>query len=88
MVQVWADDLPRGTGCLIGDGLVLTTVGAAPVGHGMPAQVADLVTNVVHTTFISGMNAAFMVASVVALAGAAVALLTRRGRAVEGAAAI
>ena len=42
----------------------------------------------VHTTFISGMNAAFMVASVVALAGAAVALLTRRGRAVEGAAAI
>ena len=66
----------------------LTTVGAAPVGHGMPAQVADLVTNVVHTTFISGMNAAFMVASVVALAGAAVALLTRRGRAVEGAAVI
>jgi len=66
----------------------LTTVGAAPVGHGMPAQVADLVTNVVHTTFISGMNAAFMVASVVALAGAVIALLTRRGRAVEGGAVI
>ena len=42
----------------------------------------------VHTTFISGMNAAFTVASVVALAGAGIALLTKRGRAVEGAALI
>jgi hypothetical protein len=54
----------------------------------MPAQVAELVANVVHSTFISGMNAAFMVAAAVALAGALIALLTKRGRAVEGAVAI
>ncbi|MBV9444287.1 MAG: MFS transporter, partial [Streptosporangiaceae bacterium] len=65
-----------------------TTVGAAPVPHGTPAQVADLIGNVTHATFISGMNAAFAVASVVALAGAVIALLARRGRAVEGAAGI
>ena len=45
-------------------------------------------TNVIHTTFVSGMNAAFGVGSAVALAGAAIALLTRRGRAVEGGAVI
>lgn len=45
-----------------------------------------MVTDVVHTTFINGMNAAFLVASIVAPAGAGIALLVRRGRAVEGAA--
>jgi len=34
------------------------------------------------------MNAAFLVASAVALAGAVIALLARRGHAVEGAAVI
>ena len=63
-----------------------TTVGAAPAGT--PAQVAGQITNVTHATFISGMNAAFLVASVVALAGAGIALLTRRGHAVEGTAVI
>ena len=65
-----------------------TTVGAAPVTAGTPAQVAGLITNVTHATFISGMNAAFLVASLVALAGAAIALLVKRGRATEGAAVI
>jgi hypothetical protein len=50
------------------------------VPHGTPAQVADLIGTVTHTTFISGMNAAFGVASVVALGGAAIALLARRGQ--------
>jgi hypothetical protein len=67
----------------------LTTVGAAPhASTGTPAQVTELMTNVIHTTFISGMNAAFLVGSAVALAGAVIALLTRRGRAVEGGAVI
>lgn len=66
----------------------LTTVGAAPVTGSTPARIAELMTNVTHTTFISGMDAAFGVASAVALAGAVIALLTRRGHAVEGAAAI
>ena len=79
-----AAHLPSLTPAQLAEVTSATTVGAAPAGHGMPAQVAELMTNVIHTTFISGMNAAFLVASVVALAGAAIALLTRRGRAVEG----
>jgi hypothetical protein len=58
------------------------------VPAGTPAQVGELITNVTHATFISGMNAAFLVASIVALAGAGIALLTKRGHAVEGAAVI
>jgi hypothetical protein len=58
----------------------------APVAHGTPAQIAELVTNVTHTTFISGMNAAFLVASIVALGGALIALLAKSGHATEGAA--
>ena len=83
-----AAHLPSLTPAQLAEVTSATTVGAAPAGHGMPAQVAELMTNVIHTTFISGMNAAFTVASVVALAGAAIALLTRRGRAVEGGAVI
>jgi hypothetical protein len=56
------------------------TVGVSPDAS---ARVAA----VVHGTFVSGMNAAFGVAAVVALAGAVLALLVRRGRAVEGGAA-
>ncbi len=44
------------------------------------AMRVGLVTNVTHTTFISGMSAAFAVAAVVALAGAVLALPARRGR--------
>jgi hypothetical protein len=49
-----------------------------------PPRVAGAIAGVTHGTFVSGMNAAFLVASIVALAGAAIALLTRRGRATEG----
>ena len=44
-------------------------VGWRRVAHGTPASVADVLTDVVHGTFISGMNAAFGVAALVALAG-------------------
>jgi MFS family permease len=53
-------------------------VGVAPVTKGMPAEVATAITRVSHDVFSSGMSTAFLVAGVVALAGAAVALLTRR----------
>ena len=56
--------------------------------HGTPARVAELITNVTHTTFISGMSAAFLVASIVALAGAMIALLAKGGHATEGATVI
>jgi EmrB/QacA subfamily drug resistance transporter len=84
-----AAHLPALSPAQLADVTSLTTVGAAPhASTGTPAQVSELMTNVIHTTFISGMNAAFLVASVVALAGAGIALLTKRGRAVEGAALI
>jgi EmrB/QacA subfamily drug resistance transporter len=57
-----------------------TTVGAAPVQKGMSPQVAAAITDVTHQTFISGMTASFLVASIVAVGGALVALLTKKGR--------
>jgi len=59
----------------------LTTVGVAPVQKGTPAQVAAAIADVTHSTFVSGMTASFLVAAVVAVAGALIALLTRRGHA-------
>ena len=57
----------------------LTTVGVAPTQKGIPAHVAAAIADVVHAAFISGMTASFLVACLVAVAGALVALLTRRG---------
>jgi EmrB/QacA subfamily drug resistance transporter len=62
----------------------LTTVGAAPPAAGVPPHLVGVIAYVTHSTFISGMNAAFLAASIVALGGAFVALLTKRGHAVEG----
>jgi predicted MFS family arabinose efflux permease len=56
-----------------------TTVGVAPVQQGTPAPVASLIADVTHATFISGMTASFMVAAVVAVVGALIALLVRKG---------
>jgi EmrB/QacA subfamily drug resistance transporter len=61
------------------------TVGVAPVPHGAPAPVATAITNVSHATFVSGMSAAFITAAIVALAGAVLAVLAKRGRPTEGA---
>jgi hypothetical protein len=58
-----------------------TTVGVAPVSKGMSPQVAAAVADVTHSTFISGMTASFLVASVVAVGGALIALLTKKGNA-------
>jgi len=58
-----------------------TTVGVAPVQKGIPAQVAASIVDVTHATFISGMTAAFLVACIVAIGGALIALLTKKGNA-------
>jgi EmrB/QacA subfamily drug resistance transporter len=79
-----AAHLPTLTGSQLAGVKSLTTVGAAPVTSSTPARMAGLIADVTHSTFISGMNAAFLVAAIVALTGAAIALLTRRGRATEG----
>jgi EmrB/QacA subfamily drug resistance transporter len=59
-------------------------VGVAPVSPGMPRQVAALVTSVAHSTFMSGLDTAFVVASIVAVVAAAVALLIKSGGASDG----
>ena len=55
------------------------SVGVAPVPSGTPAQVAGVITQISHATFTAGMHNAFLVAAAVALAGAVIALITRRG---------
>ncbi|HEX8008496.1 MAG TPA: hypothetical protein VF482_18950 [Trebonia sp.] len=47
----------------------------------MPTQVAATVADITHSTFISGMTASFLTACIVAIVGALVALLTRKGHA-------
>ncbi len=51
---------------------------------GTPPRVATAITQISHATFASGMHAAFLVAAAVALAGAVIALATRRGSAGRG----
>jgi EmrB/QacA subfamily drug resistance transporter len=65
-----------------------TSVGVASVTPSTPARAAGLITNVTHATFISGMTTAFLVAAIVALCGAVIALLAKRGDAVEDTAMI
>jgi EmrB/QacA subfamily drug resistance transporter len=59
----------------------LTTVGVAAAPKGVSPQIATTIADVTHATFISGMTAAFLVASVVAVGGALIALLTKKGTA-------
>lgn len=84
--------LPMVVGMLLAAGALFglsRTVGVAPVAAGTPAQTAAAITDVVHSTFISGMTASFLVASFVAIGGALIALLTKKGEnATEGAPAM
>jgi len=74
-----AAHLPALSPAQLAEAKSLTTVGVASVPKGVSPQVASAITNVTHATFISGMTAAFMIASVVAIGGALIALLTRKG---------
>jgi EmrB/QacA subfamily drug resistance transporter len=55
-------------------------MGVAPVSDGMPAQLRAAVTEGSHTAFMSGVHTAVLVTGVLALVGAALALLGLRGR--------
>jgi EmrB/QacA subfamily drug resistance transporter len=55
------------------------SVGAAPITGSTPPQLASQIIRISHATFTAGMHGAFLVAAAVALAGAAIALITRRG---------
>ncbi len=61
------------------------SVGLAPVTRGTPPQLASAITHISHATFAAGMHNAFLVAAAVALAGAAIALITKRGNRTAGA---
>jgi EmrB/QacA subfamily drug resistance transporter len=60
------------------------SVGVAPVTAGTPAPVAALIEQVSHSVFASGMSAGFVIGSIVAIVGAAVGLLARRGSSEAG----
>ena len=55
------------------------SVGAAPITGNTPPRLASEITRISHATFTAGMHNAFLVAAAVALAGAVIALITRRG---------
>jgi EmrB/QacA subfamily drug resistance transporter len=55
------------------------SVGAAPVTRNTPSQLATEITRISHATFVAGMHNAFVVAAAVVLAGALIALITKRG---------
>jgi EmrB/QacA subfamily drug resistance transporter len=55
------------------------SVGVAPVTNRTPAQIATVITDISHRAFLAGMHDAFLVAAGVALAGAVIALITKRG---------
>jgi hypothetical protein len=61
------------------------SVGAAPVTRGTPARAAEVITQISHDTFVAGMHNAFLLAAAVALAGALIALITKRGNDAAGA---
>jgi len=55
----------------------VVSVGVAPVSPGTPHQVATVIIGIAHSTFMSGLDAAFLIASIAALVAAALALLIR-----------
>ncbi|WP_055695183.1 MFS transporter [Streptomyces prasinopilosus] len=63
-------------------------VGVPPVSGQMPPEVAATVTEVAHDTFLSGMSAASLVATGVAVVAVGVALLTKRGENAEAGAGV
>jgi hypothetical protein len=52
---------------------------SGPVTGSTPPQLASQIIRISHATFTAGMHNAFLVAAAVALAGAVIALIIRRG---------
>lgn len=74
----WAEaHLPALVGQKLAEAKSVVSVGVAPVAPGTPHQVAAVITGIAHSTFMSGLDAAFLIASIAALAAAAVALLIK-----------
>ncbi|MGH9069389.1 MAG: MFS transporter [Acidimicrobiales bacterium] len=62
--------------------------GIAPVPKGVSPALAHAITHASYLSFMDGLHLAMIVGAVVAFASALLALVVRKGRAVEGAAAI
>jgi EmrB/QacA subfamily drug resistance transporter len=73
-----AAHLPALAGHNLAEAKSVVSVGVAPVAPGTPHQVGAVITSIAHSTFMSGLDEAFLIASVAMLAAAAVALLVRR----------
>jgi hypothetical protein len=75
----WAEaHLPALVGEKLAEAKSVVSVGVAPVAPGTPRPVAAVITSIAHSTFMSGLDEAFLIASVAMLAAAAVALLVKR----------
>ena len=74
----WAQaHLPALTGQQLVEAKSVVSVGVSPVAAGMPSRVAVVITDISHAVFMSGLDAAFLIAAIAALAAAAVALLIK-----------
>jgi EmrB/QacA subfamily drug resistance transporter len=62
--------------------------GAAPVPPGAPAPLASGITTGSHLAFMDGFNTSLTIAAIIAVAGAAVALVVRKGNSPTGPAAV
>jgi predicted MFS family arabinose efflux permease len=76
-----AAHLPAITASQMSEVKSAASVGLAPVTAGTPRQLAVAISQVSHSAFAAGMHAAFLAGAAVALTGALIALLTRRGSA-------
>jgi hypothetical protein len=61
------------------------SVGIAPITRGTPDRAATEITRISHAALVAGMHNAFLLAAAVALAGALIALITKRGNGTAGA---
>jgi EmrB/QacA subfamily drug resistance transporter len=79
--QRWAAaHLPALSGAAQSQAENAVSVGVAPVQHGMPGPIVQVITQITHNTFVDGMHTAFLISAIVAICGAAVGLLAKPGK--------
>ncbi|MGV9311334.1 MFS transporter [Streptomyces sp. NPDC003691] len=85
----WADaGLPPLSGHELDKAAEAVQVGVPPVAPGTPQEIAARIADVAHSTFISGMGLACLVAAGVSVVAVFVALLTKRGANAEAGAGV
>jgi EmrB/QacA subfamily drug resistance transporter len=80
----WAEaHLPALVGQQLVEAKSVVSVGVSPVAPGTPHEVAVLISGIAHGVFMSGLDAAFLIASIAVLAAAGLALLIRPHQVLE-----